>query len=180
MSANEESATLYGMFLKIRKSVPANNQSATETSCYWLIQIFLADKQNQSSTCLSSCLTTVRQSGLPHSYLPPATALHCTPGESCTKWEDSKQASFQIKQGGTNEAIKMNFLKNFAEKAKSVTDSPVRRVEDTSSPGSQQEGFICPLCISSFSSPEALQSHYEQSHAGDAELASNSPQSEKR
>jgi len=74
----------------------------------------------------------------------------------------------------------MNFLKNFAEKAKSVTDSPVRRVEDSSSPGSQQEGFICPLCISSFTSPEALQSHYEQSHTGDADLASNSPQSEKR
>ena len=74
----------------------------------------------------------------------------------------------------------MNFLKNFAEKAKSVTDSPVRRAEGNSSPGSQQEGFICPLCIASFSSPESLQSHYEQNHTEDADITSNSPHSEKR
>ena len=73
----------------------------------------------------------------------------------------------------------MNFLKNFAEKAKSVADSPVRRTEGSSSP-STNEGFICPLCIGSFSSPEALQSHYEQSHSGETDIASNSPQSEKR
>lgn len=73
----------------------------------------------------------------------------------------------------------MNFLKNFAEKAKSVTDSPVRRVESTTPPESQ-EGFICPLCIASFPSPESLQSHYEQSHTGDADITSPSPNTEKR
>ena len=72
----------------------------------------------------------------------------------------------------------MNFLKNFAEKAKSVADSPARRPESNGSPGSQ-EGFICPLCIASFSTPEALQGHYEQTHTGDGDLAS-SPSSEKR
>ena len=46
------------MFLKSRISVPANNESVKDTSCYWLVQIFLADKQNQLSTCLPSCLTT--------------------------------------------------------------------------------------------------------------------------
>eukprot|EP00091_Calanus_sinicus_P014350 TRINITY_DN31835_c0_g1_i1.p1 TRINITY_DN31835_c0_g1~~TRINITY_DN31835_c0_g1_i1.p1 ORF type:complete len:168 (-),score=25.07 TRINITY_DN31835_c0_g1_i1:117-620(-) len=73
----------------------------------------------------------------------------------------------------------MNFLKNFAEKAKSVADSPVRRVESTTPPGSQ-EGFICPLCIASFASPESLQSHYEQTHTGDADITSPSPNTEKR
>ena len=60
-----------------------------------------------------------------------------------------------------------------------MTDSPVRRVESTTPPESQ-EGFICPLCIASFPSPESLQSHYEQSHTGDADITSPSPNTEKR
>ena len=64
----------------------------------------------------------------------------------------------------------MNFLKNIADKAKSVTDSPVR------GGASQQEGFICPLCIASFVSAEQLSSHYQESHAGgEAEIARTSP-----
>jgi len=63
----------------------------------------------------------------------------------------------------------MNFLKNIADKAKSVADSPVRSLgrgsdsdvnDGTSGPGSQ-EGFICPLCLASFPTPEALQVHFE-------------------
>ena len=71
----------------------------------------------------------------------------------------------------------MNFLKNIADKAKSVADSPSRTFsrgdEGTSVAGAgSQEGFICPLCIGSFTSPEALQSHYESSHSeGEADLA---------
>ena len=61
----------------------------------------------------------------------------------------------------------MNFLKNIADKAKSVADSPSRTFSrgdegNNVAAGSQaQEGFICPLCLESFPTPEALQSHYE-------------------
>jgi len=81
----------------------------------------------------------------------------------------------------------MNFLKNFAEKAKSVTDSPSRSFprldggeSNTHTSPTQQEGFICPLCIATFASPEALHAHYEQSHAADTDITSPSPTAEKR
>ena len=75
----------------------------------------------------------------------------------------------------------MNFLKNIADKAKSVADSPSRsfsRGEDSPSAGAGegQEGFICPLCLASFPSPEALQSHYESGQC----LAKASPTLDKR
>ena len=83
----------------------------------------------------------------------------------------------------------MNFLKNIADKAKSVADSPVRSLgrgsdsdfnDGTSGPGSQ-EGFICPLCIASFQTPEALQGHYESSHTGgEADIAQISPVLDKK
>ena len=78
----------------------------------------------------------------------------------------------------------MNFLKNIADKAKSVADSPSRTFsrgdEGPSGPGSQ-EGFICPLCIGTFSTPEDLQHHYEASHSeGEADLAKTSPTIDKR
>ena len=78
----------------------------------------------------------------------------------------------------------MNFLKNTADKAKSVADSPSRtfsRGDEGPSGPSSQEGFICPLCIGSFSTPEALQHHYEASHSeGEADLAKTSPTLDKR
>ena len=87
----------------------------------------------------------------------------------------------------------MNFLKNIADKAaKSVADSPIRSlgrggdydggedIDGGAGPGSQ-EGFICPLCIASFQTPESLQGHYETSHTGgEADLAHTSPLQEKR
>lgn len=76
----------------------------------------------------------------------------------------------------------MNFLKNIADKAKSVADSPSRTFSgDAGSGARSQEGFICPLCIGSFTSPEALQNHYESSHSGgEADLAKTSPSLDKR
>lgn len=79
----------------------------------------------------------------------------------------------------------MNFLKNIADKAKSVADSPSRTFsrgeEGSNGAAGSQEGFICPLCIGSFSTPEALQSHYESSHSeGEADLAKTSPTLDKR
>ena len=75
----------------------------------------------------------------------------------------------------------MNFLKNIADKAKSVADSPSRTFGSSGEAGSSQEGFICPLCIGSFTTPEALQSHYESSHSdGEADLAKTSPTLDKR
>ena len=76
----------------------------------------------------------------------------------------------------------MNFLKNIADKAKSVADSPLRTFSRTDeSPSGSQEGFICPLCIGSFATPEGLQSHYESSHSGgEADLAKTSPTLDKR
>ena len=62
---------------------------------------------------------------------------------------------------------KMNFLKNIAEKAKSVTDSPTRTYENGNSP---QEGFICPLCLESFDVPAALQSHFEGKHSEEGDI----------
>ena len=45
----------------------------------------------------------------------------------------------------------MNFLKNIADKAKSVADSPSRTFsrgeEGSNGAAGSQEGFICPLCI---------------------------------
>ena len=41
----------------------------------------------------------------------------------------------------------MNFLKNIADKAKSVTDSPTRTTQNGQNGDSPQEGFICPLCM---------------------------------
>ena len=82
----------------------------------------------------------------------------------------------------------MNFLKNIAEKAKSVADSPTRSLgglgqdsdNDRGAAGSQ-EGFICPLCMSGFQSPEDLQLHFESSHTGgEADIAKHSPINEKR
>jgi len=63
----------------------------------------------------------------------------------------------------------MNFLKNIADRAKQVTDSPVSRanIGETSSP---QEGFICPLCLESFDAPIALQQHFEVRHSEDTEI----------
>ena len=85
----------------------------------------------------------------------------------------------------TSTELNMNFLKNIADKAKSVADSPSRtfsRGDDGGGAGGgSQEGFICPLCIGSFTSPEALQSHYESSHSeGEADLAKTSPTLDKR
>ena len=80
----------------------------------------------------------------------------------------------------------MNFLKNIADKAKSVADSPSRTFSRgdegiSGGAGGSQEGFICPLCIGSFPTPEALQSHYESSHSeGEADLAKTSPTLDKR
>ena len=81
----------------------------------------------------------------------------------------------------------MNFLKNIAEKAKSVADSPTRSLgmgDDSGQAGGAgpgQEGFICPLCIASFQTPESLQSHYESSHTGgEVDIARHSPLTEKR
>ena len=78
----------------------------------------------------------------------------------------------------------MNFLKNIADKAKSVADSPTRSLGlgEASSPGGggpgSQEGFICPLCHEGFPTPESLQSHYEACPMLD--IAQPSPVMEKR
>ena len=76
----------------------------------------------------------------------------------------------------------MNFLKNIAEKAKSVADSPTRSLgrEGDAGDGSQ-EGFICPLCFRSFPTAEALQIHFESRECGaDTAIVNSSPQTEKR
>jgi hypothetical protein len=62
----------------------------------------------------------------------------------------------------------MNFLKNIAEKAKSVTDSPTKSAANGEN--SHQEGFICPLCLESFDVPTALQNHFEQKHSEDNDI----------
>ena len=76
----------------------------------------------------------------------------------------------------------MNFLKNIAEKAKSVADSPTRSLGLGDEPGpggaGSQEGFICPLCLASFPAPEDLQRHYEACPMVD--IAQHSPGTEKR
>ena len=64
----------------------------------------------------------------------------------------------------------MNFLKNIAEKAKSVTDSPTRTYENGENGNSPQEGFICPLCLESFDVPTALQSHFEERHSEEGDI----------
>ena len=78
----------------------------------------------------------------------------------------------------------MNFLKNIAEKAKSVADSPTRSLglgDDSGSGGAgpgSQEGFICPLCLASFPTAEDLQRHFEACPMQD--IAQPSPVTEKR
>ena len=87
----------------------------------------------------------------------------------------------------------MNFLKNIAEKAekaaKSVADSPVRSLgrgsddyydseENSVVVGAtpSQEGFICPLCFTSFNQAETLQTHFQTSHSGgEIDIAQHSP-----
>lgn len=63
----------------------------------------------------------------------------------------------------------MNFLKNIADKAKSVTESPTRTFGNGGS-SSPQEGFICPLCLESFDSPVVLQNHFEQKHSDENDI----------
>ena len=78
----------------------------------------------------------------------------------------------------------MNFLKNIAEKAKSVADSPTRSLglgDDSGSGGAgpgSQEGFICPLCLARFPTAEDLQRHFEACPMQD--IAQPSPVTEKR
>ena len=64
----------------------------------------------------------------------------------------------------------MNFLKNIADKAKSVTDSPTRTTQNGQNGDSPQEGFICPLCLESFDLPAALQNHFEERHSEDGDI----------
>ena len=67
----------------------------------------------------------------------------------------------------------MNFLKNIAEKAKSVADSPTRSLgmgDDSGQAGGAgpgQEGFICPACKTVFMDPVQLQSHFETAHSSE-------------
>ena len=64
----------------------------------------------------------------------------------------------------------MNFLKNIADKAKSVTDSPTRTTQTGQNGDSPQEGFICPLCLESFDLPAALQNHFEERHSEEGDI----------
>jgi len=64
----------------------------------------------------------------------------------------------------------MNFLKNIAEKAKSVTDSPTRSGQNGQNGSSPQEGFICPLCLQGFDGPTDLQNHFEEQHSEESDI----------
>ena len=101
----------------------------------------------------------------------PHPATNTTPLLSALRWKWKTEGAEPHHTQGWLAADfpwkKMNFLKNIAEKAKSVTDSPTRTYENGNSP---QEGFICPLCLESFDLPAALQSHFEERHSEEGDI----------
>ena len=78
----------------------------------------------------------------------------------------------------------MNFLKSIADKAKSVTDSPLRQpgppIQDEGDVSGQAEGFLCPSCMAGFPSPELLQQHYEDQHIIDQDISETTQQPTER
>ena len=78
----------------------------------------------------------------------------------------------------------MNFLKSIADKAKSVTDSPLRQpgpaIQDEGDVSGQAEGFLCPSCMAGFPSPELLQQHYEDEHIIDQDITETTQQPTER
>ena len=55
------------------------------------------------------------------------------------------------------------FLKNVFQAQNEI--SPIRRPSSSTTPSEEAaEGFICPGCMSSFSTPQDLEVHYDKEH----------------
>ena len=74
----------------------------------------------------------------------------------------------QVSDGGDTMNSFKSFVKTMADKAPEALKPPGAANIPAEQEGTSQEGFICPMCMRGFASPDQLQVHFEGDHGDGA------------